>query len=590
MRIKVQLKLLLIFFLSWIAILGVGYVYIKAHLRTYLEENLNQNLMRELFLSRQMLEAYLPSGLNQEAADAFADTVGGALGVRLTVIGLDGKVLGDSQVDKEGLKKVENHLDRPEIQEALKQGTGFSRRYSYTLKKYMLYMATVFGKGRPAGFVRMAMAAHDVSIFEQRLQGIFAAALGMLVVLTLLMSFLISALISSPLKQVTHFARALAKGEPARLPIGYRQDEIGELARVLNSMSEEIKDKIKNVVSGQARLEAVLSSMFEGIMVTNACGEILLVNPSLRRLFLIDGVAEGRRPLEIIRNNAVQDMVDRIIKEKQSLATEEITVNLPEEKTVKVNAVPITIEAKLEGAVLVFHDITELKRLERIRQDFVANVSHELRTPISSIQGYSETLLSGALNDKDNAEDFVKIIYHDSERLAKLIEDLLDLAKIESGRMKMVFMPLDLGSLVDRTIKIIEPQAKAKDIKITVEFPVSLPKAMADESRVSQVLINLLDNAVKYSPQSVSVKVSVSLQSGFLEVKVADNGIGIPEEDLSRIFERFYRVDKARSRELGGTGLGLSIVKHIVLAHGGTVLVNSVLGKCSTFIFTLPVA
>jgi two-component system phosphate regulon sensor histidine kinase PhoR len=245
---------------------------------------------------------------------------------------------------------------------------------------------------------------------------------------------------------------------------------------------------------------------------------------------------------------------------------------------------------KLEGAILVFHDITELRRLEKIRQDFVANVSHELRTPIASIKGYAETLLEGALEDKDNAKEFISIIYHDSNRLATLINDLLDLSKIESGKMKMSFVALDPVSLIKSAVKVIENQAKAKSIALKFDIPTSLPKIMVDETRFSQVMINLLDNAIKYSSERGSTTISAKIVDNALQIDISDTGLGISEKDLPRIFERFYRVDKARSRELGGTGLGLSIVKHVVQAHGGQVWVKSELGLGSTFSFTIPLA
>jgi two-component system phosphate regulon sensor histidine kinase PhoR len=250
--------------------------------------------------------------------------------------------------------------------------------------------------------------------------------------------------------------------------------------------------------------------------------------------------------------------------------------------------VPIIRNDRFDGAILVFHDITELRRLEKIRQDFVANVSHELRTPISSIKGYAETLLEGALEDKDNAKEFISIIYQDSNRLANLINDLLDLSKIESGKMKMNFIPLDPVSLIKRAVTVIENQAKAKSIALKLDFASDLPKIKADETRFSQVMINILDNAIKYSSEGGSATISAKVVNNALQIDISDTGIGISEKDLPRIFERFYRVDKARSRELGGTGLGLSIVKHIVSAHGGQVWVKSELGFGSTFSFTIP--
>jgi signal transduction histidine kinase len=255
-----------------------------------------------------------------------------------------------------------------------------------------------------------------------------------------------------------------------------------------------------------------------------------------------------------------------------------------------VSAAAVMKGGELSGALLVFHDITELRRLERVRQDFVANVSHELRTPLSSIKGYSETLIEGGVTQQKEQKEFLGIIHRESDRLAKLIDDLLDLSRIESGKMAMVLMPMDLLPAVKRAAAILEKQAASKSIRITLDIPSGTPRILADESRLSQVILNLLDNAVKYTPEVGDVRISAVADGHFVRVDVSDTGVGIPEADIPRIFERFYRVDKARSRELGGTGLGLSIVKHIVQAHGGQVSVRSAPSKGTTFSFIIPVA
>ncbi|MDD5772357.1 MAG: ATP-binding protein [bacterium] len=370
----------------------------------------------------------------------------------------------------------------------------------------------------------------------------------------------------------------------------YRRDQlIKDLNISLRKYKADVKEKIRTEDLGQAKLETVLSSMFEGVLVVDKKREIILMNPSLKKKFVVDSPPEGKRPLEVIRNSLVHDIIDNTLSGK-FMISKEITLTYPEKKVLEINGEPIIINNILEGAVLVFHDITELRRLEDLRQDFVANVSHELRTPIASIKGYTETLLDGAIEDKNNAKDFLRIIHEDSDRLAKLIDDLLDLSRIESGRMKMVFAPVEPGSLIKRSTAIIENQAKARSISIEINIPGNIPKILADETRLSQVLINLLDNAVKYTPEGGSVIITGFVNKNFLQINITDTGIGIPEEDLPRLFERFYRVDKARSREMGGTGLGLSIVKHIVQAHGGEVFVRSDLGQGSTFSFTIPLA
>lgn len=358
----------------------------------------------------------------------------------------------------------------------------------------------------------------------------------------------------------------------------------------LRETNLRLKEKIETGGLGQAKLETVLSSMFEGVLVVDKKGEILLMNPSLKKIFLIDSPPEGKRPLEIIRNSTIQDIVDRTLKGEQKLVSDEISLVVPEEKVLKINSAAMVRDNVIEGAILVFHDITELRRLEKIRQDFVANVSHELRTPLTSIKGYAETLLDGAMQDKDNAKDFMEIIYRDSDRLAKLIDDLLDLSKIEYGKLKMVFLPIDILEVIKRTIKVLEAQAKRKSICISLNITGGLPKILADETRISQVVLNLLDNAIKYTPDGGKILISASTKDRFVQMDISDTGIGIPENDLPRIFERFYRVDKARSRELGGTGLGLSIVKHIVQAHNGHVWIQSTLGQGSTFSFSIPIA
>jgi two-component system phosphate regulon sensor histidine kinase PhoR len=553
-----------------------------------LEANLQNNLKRQLLLSKDFLESQLNISNHLANADSIADRIGDKLRLRATIIANDGTVIGDTDLNAAELKAVENHLNRPEIQEAISKGFGVSKRYSYTIKKYLLYMAVPFGREHTAGFIRLAVPLSDIELLEQRLQKTTGIAFLLILLFSVIIASLISFIISRPLVEMAAIARVMAKGDFSRKPSIYSKDEIGDLAMALSYMSDEIKGKIERIKQEGVKLDAVLASMFEGIMVVDEKGIILLINPSLRKLLFIDSDSQGKTPVEATRVTQVQDITDKILQSKQSLISEEISISRPAEKILAVNGVPIIRNNTLEGAVLVFHDITELRRLERVRQDFVANVSHELRTPIASIKGYAETLLDGAIDDKDNVKEFIGIIHQDSNRLANLIDDLLDLARIESGKLKMIFTPTDIKPILDSCLGVLDKSIKAKRLFVSVDMPKNLPHVLADEKRLSQVFLNLLDNAVKYTPDAGSIRVSVCVNDKLVQADISDTGIGIPEKDLPRIFERFYRVDKARSREIGGTGLGLSIVKHIVLSHNGQVWVKSELGRGSTFSFTIP--
>ena len=590
MRINIHYKITLIFTVIIAIVLFGVFIYLNKNLREDTYQRIRTNLIKQTYLCKTYLEESSAKKIQGYKLDRIADKIGKDLNLRVTIIGLDGTVLGDSDLNEVELKKVENHLHRPEVQQALHSGIGGSRRFSATVKKKMLYVATTYGKDSTQGIIRLSIPLSEIELISNRLKKTLAFSLLLAFILVIIISFLALWLISEPLNKISLAAREIAQGNFSKKIQIFSNDEIGDLADAFNYMSKQIKFRLEELNLSRSRLEAVFLSMLEGVMVVDAKGVIILMNQALKDILLIKDNPAGRRPIEVVRNIEIQEIVDCVLKQKHKVEIREISVLAPDEKILLVHATSVIREAKIEGAVLVFHDITNLRRLEKIRQDFVANVSHELRTPIASIKGYAETLLEGALEDKENARDFLKIIYSDSDRLARLVEDILDLSKIESGKFKMSLRPCKIKPLIERVVSGLAKQAKDKSISIKIDVSKDLPLVYADEIRIAQVLLNLIDNAIKYNKEAGTVTISAKDKGKFVQIDISDTGIGIPEKDLPRLFERFYRVDKARSRELGGTGLGLSIVKHIVSAHNGEVYVQSVLSQGSTFSFTLPKA
>lgn len=566
----------------------LGYFSLTAHLQTFLDQDLQNKLKRDVLITKSFIEEQIRTR-SMEDPHTIAKRVGREAGLRVTVFSAEGDVLGDSELSKVELTRLENHSNRPEIREALRTGSGMSRRYSHTLKKDLLHIAVSFGQDRSKGVLRFALPISDVELFASGADKVVLVTLLFVFVLSLGFTYFMSVVVSRPLREMAVIAKAMADGDFSRIPSVRSQDEVGNLAEAITYMSQQIRGKIEDIEGEKAKLDAVLATMFEGIMVVDEKGTIIVMNPSLRKIFFIDTPPEGRRAVEVIRNRHVTEMTEKLLKGEEKFISQDVFIGFPEERLLKVNGVVIRTSEKREGAVFVFHDITELRRLEKVRQDFVANVSHELRTPVSSIKGYAETLLQGAMEDKETLKEFLNTIYQNSDRLVILINDLLDLARIQSGKMNIVTTAVDAELVIRRCLGVLGKTISNKGLTISVDIPQKGIKVLADEARLAQVVLNLLDNAVKYTPENGSIVIRAMTGDKLVQFDVIDTGIGIPEEDLPRIFERFYRVDKARSRDQGGTGLGLSIVKHIVQAHGGDVWVSSVLNQGTTFSFTFSV-
>jgi two-component system phosphate regulon sensor histidine kinase PhoR len=416
--------------------------------------------------------------------------------------------------------------------------------------------------------------------------------LSFIIVAILAYIFLIS--LTQPIKDLIEILKRLTKDELKKEVHTFSKDELSTLAKTIHEMGVQSRDRIEEITIEKDYLQTVLKGMAEGVLVVDERGRIIMINEAIQNLFSLSSEVVDKTPLEVIRNSELEGAIHEAIRDGKNSSFE---LPLPSSlgKIFEVNVVGIhpssggnhEMGRGMRGAVAVFHDISRLKELEKIRQDFVANVSHELRTPLTTIKGYAETLLEGALKE-EVAFQFVQVIKRQSDRLTKIVEDLLALSKIELKEFQLKIEILPFPELVEDVLRYIQEAAEKKKISISLEIPTSL-MVKADRNYLEQILINLIDNAIKYGQEGGKITVSaVQRNQREVEISVSDNGIGIPQEDLPRIFERFYRVDKGRSQELGGTGLGLSIVKHLVQAHKGKVWAESSLGEGSTFYFTLP--
>jgi two-component system phosphate regulon sensor histidine kinase PhoR len=407
-------------------------------------------------------------------------------------------------------------------------------------------------------------------------------------VFSLLISILLAGRLTSPLKNMIKSAREIPKGNLKIRVKPETNDEISDLADSFNLMSEELETKMNQLENEKIQLSSILSNMKEGVLALNSKGKILQVNSALKKMFKLQEPALNNFYYEVFRSPQLRDLIDSVLKQREA-QSQELNLGFPEEKILLTQVSPIQMENEEEiSTILVFFDITPIKKLERIRKDFVANVSHELRTPLTSIKGFVEALQDGAIKDSKQARHFLSIISQQTERMNHIISDLLLLSQIESEGYQLKKERFSLKGLISEVLEELRGIAEKRSQQLKVNFDSGEYEIKADREKIEQVLINLLDNAIKFTPENRTIEIIVSKNQNQIQISIKDDGIGIPSTDLPRIFERFYRVDKARSQEQGGTGLGLAIVKHIVEAHAGRVWVESELNRGSTFHFTLP--
>lgn len=583
-----RIKLALSFFvLAVVPLIAAAFILDNRLERSALEE-LKSSLHKQALLVGSQLPVEPVIRRDREYLSTVIRRLGEQIQTRITVVDISGSVLADSEKDASEVPQMESHAGRPEIQQAIFTGKGEQVRFSPTVRTDMLYLAVpVKENDKTLAVVRLALPLTQVGrMMESTRNTIILILLGALFLAVLIGLLLIRAVVK-PINRIIYASRKFSRGEFGHRIHHDAPDELGALAETLNRMAQDIEDKIKRVQIQNQQLRSVFESMVEGMILVDSQGIVLSVNPTVERMFGVSkDKTEGGLFLETFRNSDISEIIGRVLADGKAVS-QELSIIWPVKKTFQINAAPIFEAGSTAACLLVLHDITEIRRLETIRSDFVANVSHELKTPLTSIRGFVETLCAGAVEDKENARHFLGIIQEHSERLNNLINDLLDLAYLESKEISMNRQQVDLRALVERVISGFQAQLSRKAVSIVNDVPADI-LVQADKTKLEQVLTNLIDNAIKFNRKSGAIRILCSQEKAAVKVLIEDSGLGIPVKDLPRIFERFYRVDKARSRELGGTGLGLAIVKHIVELHGGTVGVDSTEGHGSSFYFTIP--
>ncbi|MGD0022718.1 MAG: ATP-binding protein [Smithellaceae bacterium] len=508
-------------------------------------------------------------------------------GSRVTLVDAQGKVLADSEKD---VATMEDHFNRPELQEARLRGNGKSIRFSQSIGVDMLYVAIpIKSKAQITGYIRLARPLIDVqNAIEKVYQSIFLAMM-IVAVIALIIALIFSYRLAAPIRAIEKFTERLRQGKPTGTIILYTSDETKKLADNINYLVDELKSKIRLANEEKSKLMTAFTSINEGVLILDAVDKIEFVSLALSNMLAAQyGDINGKTLMEAFRNIELEKIFHQF-KESHQTVSREITLGSVEPVILKVSISAVQDHPEEEKTMIVFHDVTRLKKLEKIRIDFVANVTHEIRTPLTAIIGYLETIKDGAINNIDETKRFIEIILKQAQRLNRLVEDLMTISKIELNETRFNFENVFLSDAVTNVISIVEKKATSKKITMENDMPEKLRSVRADRDKLTQILVNVLDNAVKFTPESGKIIIAADETDAYSVISITDTGIGVPGDEIQRLGERFYRVDKTRSRDLGGTGLGLSIVKHLMIAHGGRMEIESQLGRGTKVSLFFPV-
>lgn len=606
MNIRTQLTLRYIGIV--LLVLLAMYIFLGTMLKDSMSDRITSELEVQAALTREFFIEKLPPDANftYDAIDLLVDRIGKTGKARVTFIGIDGTVWGDTERDGQALRGMDNHLARPEVQDALKNGSGILDRYSDTTQTEFRYFAIPIYRTANAensskeegiliGICRVAlpMEAVNTAVGNLRRTALIASVAGL--VLAIVFSVFSTGVIIKPIEKLTQMTKSLAAGNiNSRVPVDSR-NELGQLTENFNVMADRVQEQIDKISEEHRRSETILTNMGEGVLLVDGASEITYANAMAVTMLELPDDYIGKALIEINRIPELQTLLKKA-EQTETVAFAEIQLGNLYEPEAEVTVVPVSAGQEY---VIVIHDVTKERQLERIRADFVANVSHELRTPLTTIRGYAETLLGkDTIQTKTGEQFLVKILNHAS-RLSKLVSELLELSRLELGDRELKRSPCHLNAFYEPLLDVFEPLLEESGLVLKWEIAEELPKVNVDQRLFMQVFVNLIDNAIKYTPDGGTITISaetdtnnvlagLDITSEEVIVHVQDTGIGIPMESQPRVFERFYRVDKGRAQEMGGTGLGLAIVKHIVLRHNGRIWLDSTLGQGSVFHVAVP--
>jgi two-component system, OmpR family, phosphate regulon sensor histidine kinase PhoR len=568
---------------AFAALLVVCVGGLSAYLSHFFRDNYVSNLRTQLTDQAKLVgdasEPFFISGGAGEL-DSLAKRLGEQINARVTIIAGNGTVLGDSEEDP---ATMENHSDRPEVIEALAEGTGSDIRRSATLHYDMMYAAAaITAAGDTLGVARVSLPMTKIDAAMGHINAAIAVGALIAAALGVLLAFQITRITVDPIRRLTRISQDMAEGNLSQEITVSSRDEVGDLARAFNRMAAKLKEAMALVTAERDRMAIVLESMTDAIFVVDGEGRVTMTNKAAEKVLQVprDG-ATGRHFIEAVRDYEIDALLQRCLEKRvQQAGLVEIR---SKRQLLGVIATPFQEDS---GCLLLIQDLTELRKLETVRRDFIANLSHELRTPIASLKALGETLHEGAIDQPSVARDFVGKMNVEVDRLAQMVQEMGELSRIESGEAPLQKVPVKVADVAARAAERLKSQADRAGLQMKLDIASGLPLVSADEARIEQVLVNLIHNAIKFTPPGGRINISAKAEGDKLIVSVSDTGVGISEDDLPRVFERFYKADRARAG--GGTGLGLAIAKHVVEAHGGKIWVESVEGRGSTFSFTIP--